>query len=188
MKLLVDFFPVVLFFVAFKVWGIFAATAVAIAATLLQIGWLWRRTGHVEPMQWVSLGVIVVFGGATLLTQDETFIKWKPTVLYWLMGGALWLGWLLSKRNFIKSLMGDKLTLPDDVWLVLLHSWAGFFALMGVLNLWIAHHFDTETWVSFKLFGGMGLMLAFVLAQALYLGKHLPQDGVEGDGGEGKAP
>lgn len=115
MKLLFDFLPVVLFFVAFKVYGIFAATAVAIAATLLQIGWMWRRTGHVEPMQWVSLGVIAVFGGATLLTQDETFIKWKPTVLYWLMGGALWVGWIGFKRNFLRTLMAQQLTLPDEV-------------------------------------------------------------------------
>ena len=179
MKLLFDFLPVLLFFVTFKVWGIFAATAVAIVTTLGQIGWLWRRTGHVEPMQWVSLGVIVVFGGATLLTQDETFIKWKPTVLYWLMGSALWLGLFVWRRNFLKSLMGDKLQLPDEVWRVLLHSWALFFAVMGVLNLWIAYHFDTETWVSFKLFGGMGLMLVFILAQAMYLGRYLPQDGAE---------
>lgn len=176
MKLLFDFFPVLLFFVAFKTLGIFAATAVAIVTTLAQIGWMWRRTGHIEPMQWVSLGVIVVFGGATLLTHDETFIKWKPTVLYWLMSGALWVGWLGFKRNFLRSLMGHQLTLPDSAWLVLLHSWAVFFAGMGVLNLWVASHFDTDTWVSFKLFGGMGLMLVFVLGQAVYMSRHLPQE------------
>ena len=179
MKLLLDFFPVLLFFLAFKVWGIFVATAVAIVVTLLQIGWMWRRTGHVEPMQWVSLGVIVVFGGATLLTQDETFIKWKPTVLYWLMGGALWVGWFGFKRNFLRSLMGHQLTLPDPAWLVLLHSWAFFFAIMGVLNLWVAYHFDTDTWVSFKLFGGMGLMLVFAVGQALYLSRHIPAEGTQ---------
>jgi intracellular septation protein len=92
MKIFLDFFPIILFFVVFKAYGIYAATAVAIVATVAQIAWLWRKNGFVEPMQWVSLGVIVVFGGATLLTQDETFIKWKPTVLYWLMGSALWAG------------------------------------------------------------------------------------------------
>ncbi|MEY4362880.1 MAG: hypothetical protein RLZZ24_232 [Pseudomonadota bacterium] len=177
MKLFFDFLPVLLFFLTFKVWGIFAATSVAIAATLIQIAWMWRRTGHIEPMQWVSLGVIVVFGGATLLTQDETFIKWKPTVLYGLMGGALWIGWFGFKRNFLRSLMAHQLNLPDAVWLVLLHSWALFFAFMGVLNLWVAYHFDTDTWVSFKLFGGMGLMLVFVVGQALYLSRHMPADG-----------
>ena len=176
MKLLLDFFPIVLFFVIFKAFGIYAATAVAIAATVLQIAWMRFKTGHVEPMQWLSLGVIVVFGGATLLTQDETFIKWKPTVLYWLMGAALWLGHGLFKRNFLRQLMGAQLVLPDHVWLVLLHSWAGFFAGMGVLNLWVAYHFDTDTWVSFKLFGGLGLMLVFILLQGVYLSKYIKEE------------
>ncbi|MEY4318846.1 MAG: hypothetical protein RI902_2654, partial [Pseudomonadota bacterium] len=105
MKLFLDFFPIVLFFATFKAFGIFAATAVAIVATVAQIAWLRHKNGVVEPMQWVSLGVIVVFGGATLLTQNETFIKWKPTVLYWLMGGALWVGYFLFKRNFLRQLM-----------------------------------------------------------------------------------
>lgn len=181
MKLLLDFFPILLFFIAFKVWGIFAATAVAILATVLQIGWLWRKHGHVEPMQWVSLGVIVVFGGATLLTHDESFIKWKPTVLYWLMGGALWVGWFGFKRNLLRSLLGHQLELPDAVWKVLLHSWAGFFAGMGVLNLWVAAHFDTDTWVSFKLFGGLGLMLVFVVLQSLYLSRDIQHDAAPED-------
>lgn len=176
MKLFLDFFPIVLFFATFKTFGIFAATAVAIAATVGQIAWLRHKNGFVEPMQWVSLGVIVVFGGATLLTQDETFIKWKPTVLYWLMGGALWVGYFAFKRNFLRQLMGAQLVLPDRVWLVLLHSWASFFAGMGVLNLWVADHFDTDTWVSFKLFGGLGLMLLFVLLQGVYLSKYIQEE------------
>ena len=180
MKLLLDFFPVLLFFGAFKVWGIFVATAVAIAATLVQIAWQWRQKGHVEPMQWLSLGVIVVFGGATLLTQDETFIKWKPTVLYWLMGGTLWAGWFGFRRNWLRSLMGQQMQLPDAAWQVMMHSWAGFFAVMGVLNLWVAEHFDTDTWVSFKLFGGMGLMLVFVIGQALYLSRYMARDAADG--------
>ena len=175
MKLLLDFFPIILFFIAFKTWGIMAATSVAIAATVLQIGYLWRKNGVVEPMQWVSLGVIVVFGGATLLTQDETFIKWKPTVLYWLMGSALWVGLVVFKRNFIKQLMGAQVELPDPAWDVLLHSWACFFAVMGCLNLWVANHYDTDTWVSFKLFGGLGLMLVFVVAQGVYMSRFIKE-------------
>jgi len=173
MKLLLDFFPIVLFFAAFKLAGIFVATAVAMAATLLQIAWLYRKNGHVEPMQWVSLFVIAVFGGATLLTQDETFIKWKPTILYWLMGGALLLGHFVLKRNFLRQLMGAQLSLPDPVWRTLMFSWSGFFVAMGVINLWVAYHFDTDTWVNYKLFGGMGLMLVFVLAQAVFLSRHV---------------
>jgi intracellular septation protein len=175
MKVLFDFFPILLFFVAFKAWGIFAATSVAIVTTVLQIGWLWRTRGHVEPMQWVSLGVIVVFGGATLLTQDITFIKWKPTVLYWLMAGALWVGHWVFKRNFLQRLLHAQMELPDTVWRGMLHSWATFFALMGALNLWVAFHFDTDTWVNFKLFGGMGLMLVFVVVQGLFLSRYMQE-------------
>ena len=176
MKIFFDFFPIILFFAVFKTWGIYAATSVAIVATIGQIAWLWRKNGFVEPMQWVSLGVIVVFGRATLITQDETFIKWKPTVLYWLMGGALWVGHLVFKRNLLRQLMSAQLTLPDHAWRVLLHSWAVFFTGMGFLNLWVANHFDTDTWVSFKLFGGLGLMLVFVLVQGFYLSRFMQED------------
>ena len=176
MKIFLDFFPIILFFVVFKAFGIFAATAVAIVATIGQIAWMWRKNGFVEPMQWVSLGVIVVFGGATLITQDETFIKWKPTVLYWLMGSALWIGHVVFKRNLLRQLMGTQLTLPDHAWRVLLHCWAVFFTGMGVLNLWVADNFDTDTWVSFKLFGGLGLMLVFMVLQGIYMSRFIQED------------
>ena len=173
MKLLLDFFPIILFFVAFKVWGIYAATAVAIVATIAQIAWFRYANGKVDPMQWVSLGVIVVFGGATILLQNENFIKWKPTVLYWLMGGALLVGQFIFKKNLLKSLMGAQMSLPVSAWRVLNWSWTGFFAVMGVINLWVAFSFDTDTWVSFKLFGGLGLMALFVVAQAFYLSRFM---------------
>ncbi len=173
MKLLIDFFPILLFFIAFKLWGIYAATGVAIAATVVQMVWLRMHHGKIEPMQWVSLGVIVVFGGATLLAHSETFIKWKPTVLYWLMGGALLVGQLVLRKNLIKSLMGAQMELPEAAWRALNWSWTGFFAAMGALNLWVAYQFDTETWVNFKLFGGLGLMLVFIVAQALYLSRYI---------------
>ena len=173
MKLLIDFFPILLFFGAFKIWGIFVATTVAIVATLIQLAWMRYSTGRTEPMQWLSLGVIVVFGGATLIAQDETFIKWKPSVLYWAMGGALLVGQVFFRRNWLQSLMKSQMALPDHAWRVMLWSWCGFFAVMGVLNLWVAYEFDTDTWVNFKLFGGMGLMLVFVLAQAMYLGRFM---------------
>lgn len=181
MKLLIDFFPIILFFVAFKVWGIFTATAVTIAASVVQIAYLRMRHGKVEPMQWVSLGVIVVFGGATLLSHSETFIKWKPTVLYWLMGAALILGQLLFRKNLIRSVMGAQMQLPDTAWRTLQWSWAGFFAAMGLVNLWVAYTFDTDTWVNFKLFGGMGLMVVFVVAQAFYISRFLKD--TEGEAG-----
>ena len=173
MKLLLDFFPIVLFFVAFKLWGIYVATGVAIVATVAQIAWLRYSTGKVEPMQWLSLGIIVLFGGATILAHDETFIKWKPTVLYWLMGATLAVGLLVFRKNLLKSLMGAQLELPDTAWRAMNWSWTGFFAVMGVLNLWVAFNFDTNTWVNFKLFGGLGLMALFIVAQALYLGRYM---------------
>ncbi len=172
MKLLIDFFPILLFFIAFKLWGIYAATGVAIAATVVQMVWLRMHHGKIEPMQWVSLGVIVVFGGATLLAHSETFIKWKPTVLYWLMGGALLVGQLIGK-NLIKRLMGSQMELPENAWQILCWSWIAFFACMGALNIWVAYEFDTETWVNFKLFGGLGLMLVFVVAQALFMSRYI---------------
>ncbi|GKS85812.1 septation protein A [Acidovorax sp. SUPP1855] len=176
MKLLIDFFPIILFFAAFKLWGIYTATAVAIAATVLQIGYLRYKNGKVEPMQWVSLGVIVVFGGATLLSHSETFIKWKPTVLYWLMGSALLIGQLFFRKNLIRSLMGAQMELPDAAWRTVNWSWTGFFAVMGLVNLWVAYRFDTDTWVNFKLFGGIGLMAVFVIGQALYLSRYMKED------------
>ena len=180
MKLLIDFFPIILFFAAYKLWGIYAATAVAIVATIGQILWLRHRHGKVEPMQWVSLGVIVLFGGATIALHDETFIKWKPTVLYWLMGGTLAAGQLFFRKNLLKTLMGSQLELPEPAWRVTNWSWIVFFAVMGVLNLWVAYNFDTDTWVNFKLFGGMGLMVVFVIGQALYLGRYMKADEASG--------
>ncbi|NDG16062.1 MAG: septation protein A, partial [Betaproteobacteria bacterium] len=144
--------------------------------TLVQIGWLYFKHGKVEPMQWMSLGIITIFGGATLLTHNDTFIKWKPTILFWLMGAILIGGQLLLKKNFIKSLMSAQLNLPDPVWQKLLWSWAVFFLAKGGLNLWVAFHFDTDTWVNYKLFGSMGLMLLFVLGQGVYLSRHIQPD------------
>ncbi|HEY8048848.1 MAG TPA: septation protein A [Ramlibacter sp.] len=173
MKLLVDFFPILLFFAAFKVWGVYVATGVAIAAALVQIIWMAMRKHRIDPMLWVSTAIIVVLGGLTIWLHDETFIKWKPTVLYWLMGGALLAGQLVFRKNLLKALMGAQLELPDAVWRVMNWSWVAFFAAMGAINLWVAFNFDTNTWVNYKLFGGMGLMILFILAQAVYLGRYV---------------
>ncbi|MPZ41991.1 MAG: septation protein A [Betaproteobacteria bacterium] len=177
MKFLFDIFPVVLFFAAYKLADIFVATTVAIAATFVQIGWVWMRTRKVEPMLWVSFAIIVVFGGATLLLRDETFIKWKPTVLYWLFGAALLIAAHGFGKNLIRAMMGSQIALPDRVWTRLNQSWVGFFVVMGVLNLYVAYSFSTDTWVDFKLFGGTGLMLLFVLGQALMLTKYAEDKG-----------
>jgi len=146
MKFLYDIFPVVLFFVAFKFYDIYVATAVAIAATFAQIGWLWLRRRKVDNMLWVSLAVIVIFGGATLALQNETFIKWKPTVLYWLFAVALAIAALGFKKNLIRAMMGAQVTLPEAVWGKLLASWIAFFAVMGALNLFVAFNYSTDDW------------------------------------------
>jgi intracellular septation protein len=173
MKFLFDLFPVILFFAAFKFFGIYIATAVAIAATCAQIGWVWYRHRKVDNMLWASFGIIVVFGGATLLLHDETFIKWKPTVLYWLFGATLMIAELGFGKNLIRAMLEKQMVLPPIVWRKLLLSWAGFFAVMGALNLYVAFNYSTDAWVNFKLFGGMGLMLAFVVMQALMLAKYV---------------
>ena len=200
MKFLFDLFPIILFFAAFKLAGanestahefaarwlgggiapsqapILIATAVAIAATFGQIGWLWLRGRKIDTMLWVSLAIITVFGGATLYLHDETFIKWKPTVLYWLFAIVLGASEMLFRKNLIRKMLGAQIQLPDPAWRKLNFSWVGFFACMGVLNLYVAFSFPTDTWVNFKLFGGMGLMLAFVIGQSLFLAKYVEQN------------
>lgn len=176
MKFLFDLLPVILFFVAFKFAGIYVATGIAIATTITQVIWMWLRHRKVEPMQWVSLAIIVVFGGATMLLHDETFIKWKPTALYWLFGITLFVAELVFDKNLIRAMMEKQMALPDTLWRAVNFSWALFFLAMGGLNLVIAYHFSTDTWVDFKLFGGMGLMVVFIVVQSLWLAKYIKQD------------
>ena len=175
MKFLFDLFPIILFFIAFKVAGIYVATGVAIAATFAQIGWLKMRRRTVDTMMWVSLGIIVVFGGATLFLQDETFIKWKPTVLYWAFCLGLAGTYAITRKNLIRSVLGEQMQLPEPVWIRLNFAWAGFFAFMGALNLYVAFNYPTDTWVNFKLFGGMGLMVLFAILQSVYLARYLQE-------------
>jgi intracellular septation protein len=179
MKFLFDTLPVILFFAAFKLYGIYIATAVAMAASVVQIGWVWMRHGKVDKMLWVSLAVILVFGGATLALQDETFIKWKPTVLYWLFGGTLAISAAAFKKNLIRSMLEQQVSMPDFVWRKLLAGWIIFFAAMGAINLVVAYNFSTDAWVNFKLFGGIGLMLVFVALQAVLLARHIEEKKAE---------
>jgi intracellular septation protein len=206
MKFLFDMFPVILFFGVFK-WGeghadaaqamvgqylsglvsggnvgpeqapILLATAVAILATIAQIGYLLVRGKKVDGMLWVSLAIIVVFGGATIYFHNEAFIKWKPTVLYWAFALALVGAQLVMNKNLIRLMMKAQIDLPDPIWIRLNMAWAAFFATMGVINLYIAFNFPTSTWVNFKLFGFMGLMIAFVVAQTMYLSKYMKDAG-----------
>ena len=205
MKLFFDFLPIILFFGVFKYaelqkdWAagfatdhfgaivsggivgpneapVLLATVVVIVATLAQVAWLVARGRKVDLMLWVSLGLVVVLGGATIWFHSETFIKWKPSVLYWIMALAFWVSRAVFRRNLLQTLMGDQLQLPPVVWQRLNFAWIAFFGLMGLANLWVAYSFSTDTWVNFKLFGGIGLMLLFTLAQGLYLARYLQGD------------
>ncbi|MBK6957460.1 MAG: septation protein A [Nitrosomonas sp.] len=173
MKFLFDLFPVILFFLAFKLYDIFIATAVAIVAAIVQIGWLWFRRRQVDKMMWINLAIIVVFGGATLISQDETFIKWKPTVLYWLIATVLLLSNLVFRKNLIQTMLEKQIVVPSFVWSRLNLSWVSFFLTMGCINLYVAFSFSVDTWVTFKLFGATGLMFVFIIVQMMMIGKYL---------------
>ncbi|MBI3523641.1 MAG: septation protein A [Betaproteobacteria bacterium] len=206
MKFLFDLFPVIFFFASFKIFEgqpqlaadwvslilgsagldaaiavkqgpILLATVVVILATALQIAWVWLRHGKVDKMLWISLVLVVFFGGLTLIFHDETFIKWKPTVLYWVFAIVLLFSATVLKKNLIRSMLEAQMQLPELVWRRLNLAWVVFFTALGVLNLLIAFafNFSTETWVSFKLFGGTGLMLVFIVAQSLFLVKYIEE-------------
>ena len=177
MKFLFDLFPVILFFAAFKLSDIFVATGVAIIATFAQIAWVWFRHRKVDTMLWVSLAIITVFGGMTLIFHNETFIKWKPTVLYWALATGLAGSTLFFRKNMIRTLLAEQIDAPEFVWQRLNWSWISFFAFMGLANLAVAFAFNlsTEIWVNFKLFGGIGLMLVFAVIQGLMLSKYIEE-------------
>lgn len=201
MKLLFDLFPVILFFATFKysekspelavswvssllgsttvdakIAPILLATIVVIAATVAQIAWVRIRHGKVDKMLWVSLVLVVVFGGMTLAFQNEAFIKWKPTILYWVFAGSMAFSAIVLKKNPIKAMLGEQMTLPEPIWGKVNLAWIVFFIAMGALNLFVAFNFSTDAWVNFKLFGGMGLMFVFVLGQGMLLSKYMEEE------------
>jgi intracellular septation protein len=200
MKFLFDLFPVILFFVSFKLaekqpddaaaWlgqfigsgvvdstqaPILIATVVVIVATLAQVAWVLLRHGKVDKMLWLSLFLVVFLGSLTLYFNNASFIKWKPTVLYWAFALGLALSSLLFRKNGIKAMLGAQIELPEPVWTRLNLAWVAFFAGMGALNLFVAFNFPIDVWVNFKLFGGMGLLLAFMVAQGVFLSKYIEE-------------
>jgi intracellular septation protein len=202
MKFLFDLFPVILFFAVFK-WGegnadaaqsfgqhylsglvsggqvsltqapILLATAIAIIATFVQIGYLLVRGKKVDTTLWISLVIIGIFGGATIYFHNENFIKWKPTVLYWCFAVVLLFSQMVLKKNLIRAMMQKQMSLPDGIWQRVNLAWVAFFVTMGLLNLYVAFNFSLASWVNFKLFGGTGLMFIFIIAQSLILSKHM---------------
>lgn len=176
MKFLFDLFPVLLFFAAYSIsQDIFLATATAIVATVGQVIFSWLRYKKVDKMLWLSLLLITVLGGATLLLHNKTFIFWKPTALYWTLATTLLLSRAFFGKNPMRQLMQDQLSLPDPIWERVNYAWAAFFSGMGGLNLYVAYHFTENIWVKFKLFGGLGLTLLFVLGQGIALARYLEE-------------
>ena len=177
MKFLFDLFPIILFFIAFKFGDIYSATIVAMVATIGQILWVYYRHRKIDVMQWVSLVMILVFGSLTIFLHDKTFIQLKPTALYWLFSGALVISSQFFNKNWIQVLMGKQITLKANssisAWGKLNIAWALFFFFMGALNLYVAFEYSESDWVNFKLFGSTGLLLVFVIAQGIWLGRHM---------------
>ncbi|MBB3212135.1 intracellular septation protein [Herbaspirillum sp. Sphag1AN] len=205
MKFLFDLLPVILFFGVFKLAEgnpgaaqdlvshylsnfmsggpvsatlvpILLATAVAIVASVAQIVYLLARRRKVDAMLWISLTIIVVLGGATIYFQNDTFVKWKPTILYWAFAVTLLVSQVLLKKNLIRTMMEKQMVLPDAIWGRLSLSWILFFSIMGLLNLYVAFHYTTDVWVNFKLFGSMGLMFVFIIVQSLFLSKYMKDE------------
>jgi intracellular septation protein len=205
MKFLLDFLPIILFFATFKLadahadaaarfatdhlgfavsGGVVApaeaavllATVVVVVATLLQITALLTMRRKVDTMLWVTFALVTVLGGATVWFHNPTFIKWKPSALYWAMAIAFWASQALFGKNVLQSLVGEQLELPAPVWQRLNLAWIAFFVLMGVANLYVAYHYSTSTWASFKVFGLTGLMLVFMFAQGIYVARFVEEE------------
>lgn len=176
MQLLFDFFPVIAFFVAYKLSDIYVATGVLLAAVLIQAGIQWFRHRKLSPMMITSAVLVMVFGGLTLLLHDETFIKWKPTVVNWLFALAFLVSQFIGGQPLIQRLMSGQVTLERPIWLKLNMFWIVFFALLGAINLYVAYNFSESTWVNFKLFGILGLTLAFVVIQGMWLASKMPAE------------
>lgn len=181
MKFLIDFFPVVAFFIAFYIpedrsQGIYLATAVAIAASFVQVAIWWLLTRKFEKMHLITLAILVVLGAATLLLQDERFIKWKPTAVNWLFAVALIGSQLFMHKNIVQRMMEHAVTLPQNVWNNINLSWAVFFIFSGLANLYVAYNFSDEIWVNFKLFGILGLTLLFAIGQGIYMNRYISEE------------
>ncbi len=173
MKFLFDFFPILLFFICYKFFGIYTATAVAMLASLVQVIFHRLKYQRYEKMHLISLGLIMVLGGATLFFHNPWFIKWKPTGIYWLSSLVFLGSSFIGKKPLIQKMMDGNIALPKKIWGRLNFAWAMFFIVMGGLNIYVAYNYSTDIWVNFKLFGGAGFTLLFIFLQAVYLTRHI---------------
>ncbi len=180
MKFLFDFFPIALFFITFKFYedpqeGVLAATAVAIIATIIQVLAFWLKNKRVEKMHIITLVLITILGGATLILKDPVFIKWKPTAVNWMFALGFFGSQYIGHSPLVKRMMAHAVELPDAVWMKLNFAWVVFFIAMGFANLYVAFNYSLSIWVDFKTYGMLGLTVLFVVIQAIYLAKHMPE-------------
>jgi intracellular septation protein len=171
MQFLFDLLPVIAFFVAYKMAGIYVATGVLIVGVLLQTLVSWVRHRRVSGMLLTSAVLVLVFGGLTLLIHDPVFIKWKPTIVNWLFAAAFLASQFLSGPTIVQRMLGENVKLDDASWIRLNLMWVGFFLFAGTVNLFVAFNYDEATWVNFKLFGLMGLTLVFAMAQGVWIAR-----------------
>ena len=176
MQFLIEFLPILSFFVAFKFWGVFVATAVMLAMLLAVVAYQWLRHRKVGPMLLVSAGIGLIFGGLTLWLHDQTFVQWKPTVVYWLLAAALLAGGWFTDKPLVQKMMDASLQLPDAAWRTLNTIWAVGFIAIGAVNLYVVYHFSLDTWVDFKAYGLTALTLVFALGQGVWLAGKLPSE------------
>ena len=176
MKQLLEFFPIILFFIAYKAYDIYIATGVIIVATVLQVLYAWFKYRKVETMQLITLGLVVVFGGATIYLHDEQYLKWKFSIIEWLFGLVFLGSHFLGERTFIERMMSNNLTLPKPIWKRLNFSWASFFISVGFINVYVMFNFNTDDWVTFKTFVAPALMVLFLIVQMIFLYKYIPDD------------
>ncbi|MDF1759580.1 MAG: septation protein A [Coxiellaceae bacterium] len=179
MQALLDFFPVIAFGVFYFIYGIYAATAAAMVTSGIQVAIHWFRFRKFEKIQTITFIMIIVLGSATLLLHKSIFIKWKPSVIYWLFAVVLLGSHLMSPQPLMQKLLHQKIKLKDVIWKRLNVIWAVFFTFMGFLNIYMAYNYSTKVWVYFKVIGTLGLTILFIFAQALYLAKHVQEDDKE---------
>jgi intracellular septation protein len=172
MKALTDLLPILLFFILYKIAGIYAATWGAIVAATGQFLYYKIRYKRVEPMVTITMILIIILGGATLLFHNELFIKWKPTAIDWAFALAF-LGSQWTAKPLMQRMLEKTIQLPKSTWGTLNIGWAIFFSVMGAVNIYVAYHYNTDTWVNFKVFGTLGLTIAFVVLQSIYISRHI---------------
>lgn len=175
MKLLFDFFPIILFFIVYKKFGIYPATGVVILTSTLQVLFYWLKYRKIDSLLLATSAIVVVLGGITLVFKNEIFIKWKPTLIYWLSAVVFFASQYIGKKNMIERMLGSNISASARVWYWLNLSWVIFFTALGIANIYVVYHYSTDTWVNFKLIGIMGLTIIFIMGQALFLARFVQE-------------